>query len=254
MQKSKYFMFTRFIYAAIFLSFICPPLFSQQIEVNSAKRDSLIFTYVEKMPEFPGGQTELVKFLSENLQYPDSARHAGIEGKVIADFIVNEDGSISDETIIRGLGYGCDQEVLRVIALMPKWSPGQQNGTPVKVYFTLPVTFKLEEADPTRPNITSPSYPGGDDSLHAFVQKNLIYPKEAKKKKIEGQVVLSFDVDATGKTQNVVTYKSLGYGCDEEAQRILNLIPHWNPGTKNRKPVSMPYYMEVEFKLPSGKK
>jgi len=226
---------------------------AQPVTVDSVQNHP-VYSFVEKMPEYPGGQNELMQFLQANLQYPDSARHLDIEGKVVAHFIVNEDGSISDASILHHLGYGCDEEVLRVIALMPRWTPGQQNGTPVKVYFTLPVTFKLEEADPTRPNITTPSYPGGDSLLHAFTQKNLVYPKDAKKKKIEGQVVLSFDVDMEGKAQNVVTYKSLGYGCDEEAQRILNLIPHWNPGTKNSKPITMPYYMDVEFKLPkSGK-
>jgi len=245
-------MFLRFACILILMTALCYGSYGQQAVVDSPKANS-VYAFVEKMPEYPGGQGELMKFLSMKLQYPDSARHYDIEGKVVANFIVNEDGSISDAKIIKGLGYGCNEEVLRVIALMPKWKPGEQNGTAVKVYFTLPVTFKLEEADPTKANITSPSYPGGDDSLHAFIQKNLHYPKDAKKKKIEGQVLISFDVDELGKAQNIKTYKSLGYGCDEEAQRILNLIPLWNPGTKNGKPIPMPYYIEVDFILTTKK-
>jgi len=207
----------------------CSYSFSQQSSPDSVNKNEIL-TYVEQMPEFPGGQTELVKFLSSNLQYPDSARHNNIEGKVVAHFVVNEDGSISDPQILKGLGYGCDEEVLRVISMMPKWNPGKLDGKPVSVYFNLPVTFKLGEYDPTKANISTPSYPGGDDSLKIFIQKNLQYPKDAKKKKIEGVVVLQFDVTMDGNAENISVYTSLGSGCDEEAIRILKLIPHWNPG------------------------
>ena len=78
--------------------------------------------------------------------------------------------------------------------------------------------------------------------------------KNAKKNKTEGTVTLSFNVDSVGNVRDIKVHKSLGNGCDEEAIRILQLIPHWNPGTKNSKPITMPYYMDVEFKLPkSGK-
>ncbi|MFI5134925.1 MAG: energy transducer TonB [Chitinophagales bacterium] len=246
-------MFLRVMIIVAILAANASNTFCQQATNDSAKKNS-VFTFVEQMPQFPGGQESLMEFLESNLQYPDSARHYDVEGRVVANFIVNEDGSICDAKIVHGLGHGCDEEVLRVISIMPKWIPGKQNGTLVKVYFNLPVTFKLAEPDPSKPNITSPSYPGGDDSLHAFVQKNLIYPKAAKKNKTEGQVVLSFVIDSVGKTRDAKVYKSIGAGCDEEAIRILNLIPHWNPGTKNGKAATMPYYLEVQFTLPkSGK-
>ena len=225
---------------------------AQQATKNDSAKEN-VFMYVEEMPEFPGGQAELMKFLQQNLQYPADARASGTEGRVVAQFIVDEKGSISDITILHGIYPSCDSEVVRVIAAMPKWNPGKQNGNAVKVYFKLPVTFKLNEADLTKPNITLPSYPGGEDSLNVFIQKYLQYPKTAKKSKIAGAVVLSFDVDSIGQTKNIKVYKSVGGGCDEEAIRILKLIPHWNPGTKEGKPVTMPYYMNVEFKL-EGKK
>jgi len=205
------------------------------------------------MPEFPGGQAELMKFIQQNIVYPDDARSAGIEGKVIAQFIVNEDGRISDITVLRGIYPGCDSEVIRVLTRMPQWKPGKQNGTTVKVYFKLPVTFKLNEVDLTRPNITLPSYPAGEDSLRAFIKKNRQYPKAARKNKTEGTVTLSFNVDSAGNVRDIKVYKSVGNGCDEEAIRILKLIPHWNPGTKEGKAVTMPYYINVEFKLEAKK-
>ncbi len=106
-----------------------------------------IFTIVEDMPEFPGGQKELFKFLGKQTQYPPMARENGIEGTVYVGFVVLEDGSISSVHIKRGLpggGAGCDQEAIRVVGKMPKWKPGKQRGKPVRVAYTLPFKFKLE--------------------------------------------------------------------------------------------------------------
>jgi len=102
-----------------------------------------IFTYVEQMPDFPGGQTELMKFLQKNLRYPPAARENGIEGRVVLQFVVDESGNISDIQVLRDIGGGCADEAIRVVKMMPPWKPGKQNGNPVKVYFKLPVTFKL---------------------------------------------------------------------------------------------------------------
>ncbi len=100
-----------------------------------------IFSWVEQMP---APAFNLGAFLSANLHYPDAARESNIEGRVMVKFVVNEDGHISDVQLDRGIGGGCDQEALRVIAAMPHWKPGKQNGKPVKVYFTQPIVFKLD--------------------------------------------------------------------------------------------------------------
>jgi protein TonB len=102
-----------------------------------------IFTYVEQMPEFPGGLTELTKFLSKNLRYPPAARENGIEGRVVLQFVVDESGKISDIQVLRDIGGGTAEEAERVVRMMPPWKAGKQNGNPVKVYYKLPVTFKL---------------------------------------------------------------------------------------------------------------
>lgn len=96
------------------------------------------------MPDFPGGQDALLKFLSANIQYPDTARKAGIEGRVVSRFVVGTDGTIEDIQIQRGLSPECDAEVIRVIKAMPQWIPAKQNGQMVKVYYTLPVSFRLQ--------------------------------------------------------------------------------------------------------------
>lgn len=103
-----------------------------------------VITMAEVMPQFPGGEEEMYDFINKNLLYPKLAKENGIEGRVIVRFIVQKSGYIDKIEIIRKLGWGCDEEVLRMVQLMPKWSPGKVNGKPVAVYFTLPVTFKLK--------------------------------------------------------------------------------------------------------------
>jgi len=93
------------------------------------------------MPEFNG---DMSKYLSKNMNYPEAARQAGTHGRVVIQFVVNEDGSISAAQVLKGIGDGCDAEALRVVKHMPRWKPGRQNGRAVKVYFSLPVWFVLQ--------------------------------------------------------------------------------------------------------------
>jgi len=117
------------------------PADEAKVAANPKNDGKPIFTIVEEMPSFPGGEDELKKFLASNLIVPDDARKAGIQGTVYATFLVKEDGTVADAKIIRGLEASCDNEVLRVINLMPKWYPGKQNGRPVTVQFNMPVKF-----------------------------------------------------------------------------------------------------------------
>ena len=103
-----------------------------------------IFVVVEQQPEFPGGTTALMKFLGDNINYPVIAQENGIQGRVIMNFVVERDGSISDVQVVRGQDPSLDREAERVIKTMPKWKPGQQRGKPVRVRFTLPVVFRLQ--------------------------------------------------------------------------------------------------------------
>lgn len=100
-----------------------------------------IFTVVEVMPEYPGGVNEMMKFLAENIKYPTAAKENGVSGKVYVSFIVEKDGLISDITILRGIGAGCDEEAIRVIKMMPKWKPGTQRGQAVRVQYNVPIKF-----------------------------------------------------------------------------------------------------------------
>lgn len=102
------------------------------------------FVAVEKMPEFTGGQAALLRYLQKNLRYPGSALAAGVGGRVFMSFVVGADGSISEVTILKGLGYGLDEEAQRVVRQMPAWVPGYQSKHAVPVRFTLPITFAIQ--------------------------------------------------------------------------------------------------------------
>ena len=102
-----------------------------------------IFEVVENMPEFPGGNAALMQYLAKNITYPTIAQENGTQGRVIIQFVVNQDGSIVDAKVARSVDPYLDKEALRVINAMPKWKPGMQRGKPVRVKFTVPVMFRL---------------------------------------------------------------------------------------------------------------
>ena len=109
------------------------------------EEEEVIFVVVESMPEFPGGQQALFKYLAENVKYPVIAQENGIQGRVICQFVVNKDGSIVDVVAVRSSGEpSLDKEAIRVIKSMPKWKPGKQRGKPVRVKYTVPVNFRLQ--------------------------------------------------------------------------------------------------------------
>jgi protein TonB len=103
-----------------------------------------IFTIVEDMPSFPGGDAALMQYLGNNIKYPAIAKDAGIQGTVYVTFVVNEKGKVQDVKVLRSIGGGCDEEAIRVVENMPTWSPGKQRGKPVKVQYNLPIRFTLK--------------------------------------------------------------------------------------------------------------
>lgn len=115
---------------------VAPPV----VEVKKEE----IFTRVEQMPQFGSGEKELLEYLAKNIKYPAIARENGIQGTVVIQFVVDKDGRVTEPTVVREVGGGCDEEALRVIKNMPKWIPGKQQGKAVKVRYTLPVRFRLE--------------------------------------------------------------------------------------------------------------
>ena len=105
--------------------------------------EPLDFRVVEDLPQFPGGAVEFMKWLTKNLKYPASAQQRKVQGRVVAQFIVNQDGSVSDIQIVERLCIECDREALRVLRMMPKWQPGVMNAKPCRTKVCIPIVFKL---------------------------------------------------------------------------------------------------------------
>ena len=114
-------------------------------DAQPQNEEQMVFDVVEHMPQFPGGDAAVMEFMKNTIKYPEEAEKAGKQGRVVATFVVNTDGSISDAKVVRSVSEELDAEALRVINAMPKWTPGKQNGKDVRVKFTLPVTFKLSK-------------------------------------------------------------------------------------------------------------
>ena len=119
-----------------------------EVEETEEPQEKVIFQVVEEMPEFPGGMSEAMKFLAKNIKYPVAAQQAKIEGRVIVQFVVERDGSISDIHTVRSVSPELDAEAIRVVSLMPKWKPGKQRGKAVAVKYTMPIMFRLQSPAP----------------------------------------------------------------------------------------------------------
>lgn len=116
-----------------------------ETEKSEEKMPEKVFTEVEKSPAYPGGETAMFQFLGKNIRYPTAAANAGVQGKVFVSFIITETGTVQNVTVAQGIGFGCDEEAVRVIKNFPAWTPGEQNGHKVNVKLTLPINFMLEE-------------------------------------------------------------------------------------------------------------
>ena len=120
---------------------IAPPVPSEAVE----EEEEVIFVVVESMPEFPGGQQAMMRFIGENIQYPVIAQENGIQGRVVCQFVIEKDGKVTDIQVVRSSGdASLDKEAIRVINSMPKWTPGKQRGKTVRVKYTIPVNFRLQ--------------------------------------------------------------------------------------------------------------
>lgn len=215
-------------------------------------------------PSFPGGKEFLKKYLQLNTNYPKEAKKAGITGRVIVRFMVEPDGSIDNITVEKPVYPVLDAEAVRVVSAMPRWQPGMVDGKPVRVRFTLPITFgyvphnkntistKESEAEDekisSKPGI-SPSFPGGREALTKYLNENLQYPIDAQKAGIQGKVVVQFIVEKDGRISTIKIAKPLHPSLNDEALRVIRQMPKWEPAMSNGEPVSVRYTLPVTFRL-----
>ena len=246
-------------------------------KVNTEDDDD-IFDVVEEMPVFPGGQTGLMEFIAKNLRYPVKAQKEGIQGRVIARFIVEKDGSVSNLAVARrSASSELDAEAIRVLSTMPKWTPGKQRGKEVRVKYTVPIAFKLSgpeveeikdsklmevvvvgyapKDDVITPEVVlesaeiMPKYPGGASGLMSYLARNIKYPFDAQQSKTQGRVVIQMIVNKDGHVINPKVIQSVSPSLDAEAIRVVMGMPRWEPGKNDGQTVAVQYTLPITFKL-----
>ena len=251
---------------------VIPQIMEQSVPVtqDTTFMDKPIFEVVEKMPEFPGGRNACQKFITDNIKYPVEAKANKVQGTVYVKFVVNQDGTICDLKVLRGVAPSLDQEAIRIINSMPTWKPGMQRGIAVRVKYVMPILFDLSgkgkqlgavspgfdpaKAKPDANGVYEvveqmPAFPGGMDKMLEFLSKNIKYPAEAQKEKIEGRVIVQFIVDAEGNIKNPKILRGINPLMDTEAIRVTLAMPKWIPGKQNGKAVATKYTYPVVFKL-----
>lgn len=213
--------------------------------VKKEETEEVIFVVVENQPEFPGGQAAMMKFLADSIQYPKIAVENGIQGRVICNFVVMKDGSVSDVQIVRGVDPVIDKEAVRVLKLMPNWKPGTQRGKAVNVRYTLPVVFSLGkkeskiEIDELKrveekmlvetqllPNVI---FPGGQKEMFRFVSQKIKYPAIAQENGLQGVVYATFKVSDAGKISAIEAEPNSGDMAilSQEVLRVFKQMPTW---------------------------
>ncbi len=257
---------------------VSSPLIAQ---TSHPSESSEVLQVVEEMPEYPGGMEACMKFLGENLKYPESAKTAHKEGSVFIGMVINKEGQVTDVKVLKGFDKACEEEAMRVVNMMPDWKPGKQRGKAVNVAFTIPIKFKLPakehlpepiildrtetldhdvpvEPAPKEPEVVEmwtvikevPQFPGGEKKLFKFIADNVQYPPQAKADKKEGTAYIGYVIQKTGAVKDIKVLRSSGtQSLDDEAMRVIKLMPKWTPGKERGKPVEVNYTMPIKFKL-----
>lgn len=239
--------------------------------------DTTIYQVVEEMPRFPGcenldttlqvkmqcAQQSLLSFIYGNIVYPFEAREQGNEGTVVARFVVEKDGTVSNPAIMRDIGGGCGLEVLRVIGLMnqagARWVPAKIKEQPVRAYFTLPVKFRLEEAPPytligadtVYTTFDTPlSFKGGNEALLTFLNEKLDYPEVGNDSCSIGSIDVQIIVEPNGAVRvlDMVDYNNLGFDFWYAASTAATAtIGKWEPAIYQGRKVPAAYDLTMNF-------
>jgi len=268
-----------------------------KFKLPSAPLEGEVFKVVEEMPRFPGceeetdadlrekcAQQKLLEFVYGNLQYPEEAKQAGISGTVIAQFIVEKEGQVKNAKIVRSIGGGTDEAVLKVVNNMPDWVPGKQRGRLVNVQFNLPIRFQLPvEVDAAKEDTAEekkgfidsdkvfnvaeemPRFPGCEDitdkrerqqcanrKMLEFVYSNIKYPQDARDEKVQGTGVVRLVIDKAGHVERYKIVRAIHPSLDAEMDRIARLIQdevQWIPGKEDGNPVKVAFVLPIKFKL-----
>ncbi|MBN1107558.1 MAG: TonB family protein [Bacteroidales bacterium] len=247
------------------------------------------FVVVEEMPMYTGGDSALLRHIAMNTTYPEAAKKAGTQGRVIVRFCITSAGTVDKISVLKGVSPELDEEAVRVVSTLGIFEPGRQAGKPVPVWYMVPITFTLsgnksaESAaavppppppgmPPSSPGASEsiiatkdgddgktydayvvveemPVFPGGNEALLQFIAENTSYPEQAKKNNITGRVIVRFAIAETGKVGNISVLHGVDPDLDAEAIRVCSMLPDFIPGKQGGKAVAVWYMVPITFSL-----
>lgn len=241
----------------LLLSLILIPFigYSQLTDTTTTSKNEDVFTIVESMPEFSGGQDGLFKYLASNMHYPNKAKENGIQGTVFVNFIIGSNGMVRDVKVIRGVHKLLDDEALRVVQLMPKWTPGTQKGKTVSVSYNLPIKFTLSNntVDCEKKEYTivdkMPKFKGDLEKLNA--QFSVAMRVNEKEFKTNGTLNVQVVIDCNGIPKDFKLVKGLKSTIDkrviEELQKVTE-FRKWEAGSNEGTFKNCQYNIPIELK------
>ncbi|RPD49798.1 TonB family protein [Hymenobacter sediminis] len=238
---------------------------------EQAPTNGAVYTYVEKMPVFPGGQTALYQAIGQSIIYPTEALQQRLQGRVFVKFVVAASGKVQGAEVVKSLHPLLDAEAVRAITSLPAWEPGRQVGRPVAVSYTVPITFRLplnvEEIlaerlgkAPIQPEKRHAQFPGGPEALYSYLRK-APYPETARSGKIEGKVFVTVDLDAAGRVTKATAILPSGKGKKlnaasatlyAAAQEYLSQMPTWEPAFANGQPTASTITLPINYQEDSA--
>ena len=248
-------------------------LAAQNPPVSSSNR---IIEDPEIMPMFTGGSSAMHRYISTTLSYPADAVEQNLQGLVVYTFVVEKDGSLSNFNIIHKADPSLNEEALRILQSMPPWRPARHNGEIVRAETYVPMYFKLNQnvQYTTRESSSAtakayaktdrsvlensdiytivdkmPEYEYGERELANFIAYNIRYPRKALQDGIEGRILCSFIVELDGSISNIEVVNGLDPALNDEAIRVLGLMPKWLPGENNGEKVNVKCLLPIDFTI-----
>ena len=241
-------------------------------QTNPPKSTGKIIEMPDIDPMFPGGSGAMKSFISSSLQYPREAAEKDIQGLVVYNFVVELDGTLSDFKIMHRAHPLLDAEALRIIKSMPPWRPAVYKGNNVRARNYVPMYFKLSKGgrssystassaqtrksmplDPNEEVFTivdvMPQFPTGEEGLAKFISEYIRYPERAKAENIQGRILCSFIVRQDGTVSNIEIVNGLDHELDNEALRVLSMMPKWTPGKNGCETVSVKCILPIDFTI-----
>ncbi len=193
------------------------------------------------MPEFPGGQDSMDRYLMTHIQYPAAAADSAVQGRVVVGYVVNKDGTVSNVAVKRGIHPLLDAEAVRVVRTFPRHKVGMQGGVAVRVGQVVPVTFRITRV----PEFVLPAFPGGEQAMKDYIKASIRRTNQMNR--YLGVVPVEFTVDSEGVVSQVLCVRHVWPDVDSEAVRVIRSLPRFQPGQERGKNVSSRLVLNVSF-------